>query len=432
DTQDTWVSSAHRPFTTHGWPDQTKDLEQFYPTSTLVTGYDIITFWVSRMIFSGLAYTGKKPFSTVLIHGLVRDALGRKMSKSLGNGIDPLEIIDKYGADALRFALATGNAPGNDMRFSDEKIEAARNFTNKIWNAARFVLMNLTIDSFTLPDASALRTEDRWILSEYNRTVRNVGTNLEKFELGIALSHLYDFIWDVFCDWYIELVKPRLNTPGTPDNLAAQQVLTFVLEGTMKLLHPFMPFITEEIWGKLPHAENDETKTVMLAAFPEPDPALDFPEDELRMDRLITAIKAIRNRRAEMNVPPSRKAKLIIATAETDTFTEETFPFFQKLASVSEVTVAKTWQDETAVQLVTDCARLFIPLGDLVDFEKERERLSKEKDNLEKEIARVSAKLANESFVSRAPAAVVDGERAKLAKYTETLKGVLEAISHLG
>ena len=432
DTLDTWFSSALWPFSTLGWPDETEDLKRFYPTSTLVTGYDIITFWVSRMIFSGMAYMDEKPFSTVLIHGLVRDAQGRKMSKSLGNGIDPLEIIDKYGADALRFALATGNAPGNDMRFSDEKIEAARNFTNKIWNAARFVLMNLDIDEFVLPDADKLQIEDKWILSLYNKVVRDVGANLEKYEIGIALSNLYDFIWDIFCDWYIELVKPRLNAAGTEENKTAQNVITYVLEGTMKLLHPFMPFITEEIWQKLPHAAGDKGETIMLAAYPTYDEALDFSDDEIHMDRLIAAIKAIRNRRAEMNVPPSKKAKLYIATQEKDTFSDKTAVFFQKLASASEVTVVDSYNDDTAVQLVTDCAKLYIPLGDLVDFEKERARLTKEKENLEKEISRLSGKLGNESFISRAPAAIVEGERAKLAKYQDTLKGILDALSNLG
>ncbi len=428
DTLDTWFSSALWPFSTLGWPEETEDLKRFYPTSTLVTGYDIITFWVSRMIFSGLAYMDEKPFSTVLIHGLVRDAQGRKMSKSLGNGIDPLEIIDRYGADALRFALATGNAPGNDMRFSDEKIEAARNFTNKIWNAARFVLMNLDLDNCSLPAPNALAIEDKWILSLYNKVVRDVSANLEKFEIGIALSNLYDFIWDIFCDWYIELCKPRLNAPGTPENLVCQNVITYVLEGTMKLLHPFMPFITEEIWQKLPHTGD----TVMLASYPTYDASLDFSADEIHMERLIAAIKAIRNRRAEMNVPPSKKAKLFIVTEERDTFNEKTAVFFTKLASASDVEVVESYTDEGAVQLVTDCAKLYIPLGDLVDFEKERARLTKEKENLEKEIARIEGKLANESFVAKAPAAVVDGEKAKLAKYRDTLAGILAAIANLG
>ena len=427
DTLDTWFSSALWPFSTLGWPEETEDLKRFYPTSTLVTGYDIITFWVSRMIFSALAYTGEKPFNTVLIHGLVRDAQGRKMSKSLGNGIDPLEIIDKYGADALRFALATGNSPGNDMRFSDEKIEAARNFTNKIWNAARFVLMNLDIDECRLPDAADMEIQDKWILSLYNKTVASVVTNLEKYEIGIALSNLYDFIWDIFCDWYIELCKPRLNAAGTKENLVCQNVITYVLEGTMRLLHPFMPFITEEIWQKLPHVG----ETVMLASYPKHDAALDFKADEEHMERLIAAIKAIRIRRAEMNVPPSKKAALYIVTAEKDTFNAKTAVFFEKLASAASVSVVDAYEDDTAVQLVTDCAKLFIPLGELVDLDKERERLHKEKDNLEKEIERLNGRLANEAFVSRAPAAVVEGERVKLAKYKDTLVGIMDAIAAL-
>ena len=431
DTLDTWFSSALWPFSTLGWPEETEDLKRFYPTSTLVTGYDIITFWVSRMIFSGMAWMDEKPFSTVLIHGLVRDALGRKMSKSLGNGIDPLEIIDKYGADALRFALATGNAPGNDMRFSDEKIEAARNFTNKIWNAARFVLMNLDIDECVLPAEDKLHIEDKWILSLYNKVVRDVTANLEKYEIGIALSNLYDFIWDIFCDWYIELVKPRLNAQGTEENATAQNVITYVLEGTMRLLHPFMPFITEEIWQKLPHTAEAHPETIMLSKYPTYSEALDFTADEIHMERLITAIKVIRNRRAEMNVPPSKRAKLFIVTGERDTFTDKTAVFFQKLASAAEVEVVDSYADDTAVQLITDCATLYIPLGDLVDFEKERARLNKERENIEREIGRVEGKLANESFVAKAPAAVVEGEKNKLAKYRDTLAGILSALESL-
>ncbi|MBQ9429416.1 MAG: valine--tRNA ligase, partial [Clostridia bacterium] len=303
DVLDTWFSSALWPFSTLGWPEKTEDLKTFYPTNVLVTAYDIITFWVSKMIFMGIENTEQIPFPDVFIHGLVRDAQGRKMSKSLGNGIDPLEIVDKYGADALRFALATGNAPGNDMRFSDEKIEAARNFTNKIWNAARFVRMNLDIDKIALPETGKLRLEDKWILSQFSRLAGEVRANIDGYELGIALSKLYDFIWDVFCDWYIELVKPRLNDRGSDDNLVCQNVIAWVLSGTMKLLHPFLPFITEEIWQALPH----EGPSIMISSYPDADPALDFPVEEQEMERIITVIKAIRNRRAERNVPPSRK-----------------------------------------------------------------------------------------------------------------------------
>ncbi|MBE6622181.1 MAG: valine--tRNA ligase [Ruminococcaceae bacterium] len=427
DTLDTWFSSALWPFSTLGWPEETEDLKAFYPTSTLVTGYDIITFWVSRMIFSALEYTGEAPFDTVLIHGLVRDAQGRKMSKSLGNGIDPLEIIDRYGTDALRYALATGNSPGNDMRFSDEKIEAARNFNNKIWNASRFVRMNLDIETVSLPAADKLATEDKWLLSRYNRLIGEVRANLDSFELGIALAKLYDFIWDIFCDWYIELVKPRLNAKGTEDNLTCQNVIAWVLSGTMKLLHPFLPFITEEIWQALPH----EGESIMIASYPEADPALSFPEDEVSMERIITVIRAIRNRRAEMNVPPSRKAKLYLVSGDHDTFNDRVSVFFTRLASASEVAYVDTYSDESAVQLVTDCATAYIPLADMIDTEKELARLNKEKETILSEIDRLNKKLSNEGFVAKAPAAVVEGERNKLAKYRETLAGVENAIAQL-
>jgi len=363
DVLDTWFSSALWPFSTLGWPENTEDLKRYYPTSVLVTGYDIITFWVSRMIFSGLEHMNEKPFSTVFIHGLVRDAQGRKMSKSLGNGIDPLEVIEKYGADALRYALATGNSPGNDMRFSDEKIEAARNFNNKIWNASRFVLMNLDIESVKLPDASELEIEDKWILSLYNKTVKEVCANLDNYELGIALAKLYDFIWDIFCDWYIELLKPRFADKGSKSNLVAQNVITYVLSNTLKLLHPFMPFITEEIWQTLPH----ENESIMVSDYPVYDPALDFENEEIIMDRLIAAIRAIRNRRNEMNVPPSKKAALYIASSFKDTYNEKTEAFFIKLASASQISYVDSYEDENAVQIITDSAKIYIPLGDLVD-----------------------------------------------------------------
>ena len=427
DTLDTWFSSALWPFSTLGWPHDTDDLRRFYPTNTLVTGYDIITFWVSRMIFSGLVYTGKAPFDTVLIHGLVRDAQGRKMSKSLGNGIDPLEIIDKYGADALRFALATGNSPGNDMRFSDEKIENARNFTNKIWNAARFVLMNLDIENIELPENHILALEDKWILSLYNTLVKDVTANIESFELGVALGKLYDFIWDIFCDWYIELLKPRFAAKGTESNLVAQNVIAYVLCGTLKLLHPFMPFITEEIWQSLPH----EGDSVMVSDYPEYNLSLSFSDDERKIDMLISAIKAIRNRRAEMNVPPSKKAALYIVTNHTDVFSDATAVFFEKLASASHVVVCENYSGDDAVQIITDSAAVYIPLAEMVDFEKELERLNKEKENVLKEISRIEGKLSNEGFVSKAPAAVVDGERAKLSKYRDTLTGIEAAIEKI-
>ena len=433
DVLDTWFSSALWPFSTLGWPDQTEDLAKYYPTSVLVTGYDIITFWVSRMIFSGLEHMGEKPFSTVFIHGLVRDAQGRKMSKSLGNGIDPLEIIAKYGADALRFALATGNSPGNDMRFSDEKIEAARNFANKLWNASRFVRMNLTIDDATLPPIEDMATEDKWILTRYNETVKAVNDSLESFEVGIALSTLYDFTWDVFCDWYIELSKARLNDKESSGNLVAQKVLCHVLTGILKLLHPFMPFITEEIYQSLPHDESEES--IMIARYPAFDEGLLFPEDTERMNVIIDAIRAIRNRRSEMNIVPSRRAKVYIATAHPGYFPESSAVFFQRLASASEVEVALSFEgklsaDET-VQIVTAAATILLPLSDIIDVEKEKTRLSAEQKKLEGEIARLSAKLSNEGFVAKAPAAVVEGERAKLEKYRENLAGVISALEKL-
>ena len=431
DTLDTWFSSALWPFSTLGWPNETEDLKYFYPTNTLVTGYDIITFWVSRMIFSGLEYTGQVPFDTVLIHGLVRDAQGRKMSKSLGNGIDPLKIIDEYGADALRFALATGNSPGNDMRFSDEKIEAARNFANKLWNASRFVRMNLTIDHVELPATGKLAPEDKWILTEYNRTVAAVQNALNSYEVGIALSNLYDFVWDVFCDWYIELSKARLSEKDTAENPVAQNVIAFVLTGILKLLHPFMPFITEEIFGALPHEE----ESIMIAGYPVPDETLEFADAAADMERVIAVIRAIRTRRNEMNVPPSRKAKVYLATKYEKSFAG-TEAFFARLASASALEVAAEFDGsvisgDNAVQIVTDSATVFLPLSDIIDYEKEKARLAAELEKLDSEITRAKAKLANESFVSRAPAAVVAGERDKLAKYEENRAGVAAALAKL-
>ena len=431
DTLDTWFSSALWPFSTLGWPDDTEDLKRFYPTQTLVTGYDIITFWVSRMIFSALEYTGQVPFDTVLIHGLVRDAQGRKMSKSLGNGIDPLEIIDKYGADALRFALATGNSPGNDMRFSDEKIEAARNFNNKIWNAARFVMMNLDIESVTLPGADKLETEDKWILSRLNTIAGEVCENLDKYELGVALAKLYDFLWSEFCDWYIELLKLRFADKGSESNLVAQNVIAYVLRQTLKLLHPFMPFITEEICAHLPQIAGKEETSIMISDYPSYDEKLSFPEDEERLEKLIDLIRAIRNRRAEMNVPPSKKAKLVVVSDRPDLYGEKTTKFFLKLAYCSEVSYASSFTSENTVQVVAGGAVGYMPLGDLVDLEKEKARLTAEKERVEGEIKRLSGKLSNEGFVSKAPASVVEGERAKLEKYKETLGKLNDALKAL-
>ena len=429
DTLDTWFSSALWPFSTLGWPDKTEDLDYFYPTNTLVTGYDIITFWVSRMIFSGLEYMGEKPFDTVLIHGLVRDSLGRKMSKSLGNGIDPLVIIDKYGADALRFALATGNSPGNDMRFSDEKIEAARNFANKLWNAARFVMMHLDIEKVELPEKSALALQDKWILEKLNELVKSVRSSLDSYEIGIALSEIYDFVWDIFCDWYIELSKTTLSEKGTKANLVSQNVITYVLENILKLLHPFIPFITEEIYLSLPHFEDSES--IMISTYPEFDDTLDFSDECEIMERVIDTIKAVRVRRTEMNVPPSRKAKIFIVTSYPDSFNEATFDFFKRLASASEAQVVSEYTGANAVQIITHAATVYIPMAEIVDIEKEKARLNGELEKVNSEILRIEKKLSNEEFVKKAPAAVVEGEKAKLVKYENTKKGILDAISSL-
>jgi valyl-tRNA synthetase len=431
DVLDTWFSSALWPFSTLGWPESTEDLKKYYPTSVLVTGYDIITFWVSRMIFSGLEHMGEKPFSTVFIHGLVRDAQGRKMSKSLGNGIDPLEIIKQYGADALRFALATGNSPGNDMRFSDEKIEAARNFANKLWNASRFVRMNLTIDEIKLPGEDKLALEDKWILNEFNALCETVVTNLDNFEVGVALGSIYSFTWDIFCDWYIELAKARLNEKDTEANLICQNVIAYVLSNTLKLLHPFMPFITEEIYQALPH----ESESIMISKYPSACDCLSFPADAEKMTKIIDAIKAIRIRRSEMNVPPSKKAKVYLATKYADIFASAE-AFFVRLASASELIVADSFSEDevsadNAVQIITDSAAIYLPLSDIIDFEKEKARLEGERKKLEGEIERIEKKLSNEGFVAKAPAAVVDGERAKMAKYRENLDGILAAIAKL-
>ncbi len=433
DVLDTWFSSALWPFSTLGWPESTEDLKKYYPTSVLVTGYDIITFWVSRMIFSGLEHMGEKPFSTVFIHGLVRDAQGRKMSKSLGNGIDPLEVIKTYGADALRFALATGNSPGNDMRFSDEKIEAARNFANKLWNASRFVRMNLTIDEIKLPESDKLALEDKWILNEYNKLVENVVGALDKFEVGVALSAIYDFAWDIFCDWYIELAKARLNDKETEANLICQNIISYVLTGILKLLHPFMPFITEEIYQSLPH----ECESIMISEYPKYSETLCFTQQADEMGKIIDAIKAIRTRRSEMNVVPSRKAKVYIETKYQSIFGEQSAVFFSRLASASEVIVADKFDEsdvsaDNAVQIITDACTIYLPLSDIIDFEKEKARLEGERKKLLGEIERIEKKLSNEGFVSKAPAAVIDGERAKLAKYRENLDGVLSALAKLG
>ncbi len=417
DVLDTWFSSALWPFSTLGWPEKTRELDYFYPTSVLVTGYDIIFFWVARMIFSGMEQMHEEPFKTVYIHGLVRDAQGRKMSKSLGNGIDPLEIIEQYGADALRFTLVTGNSPGNDMRFSTEKVEASRNFANKIWNASRFIQMNLTIDNAELPADLAL--EDKWILHKYNELVKAVTENIDKYELGIAVQKLYDFIWDNFCDWYIEIVKPRLqNHDDVAANERAQKVLCYVLRGTMQLLHPFMPFITESIWQALPH----EGPSIMVSKWPEYQTELCFAAEAEQVETMMDTIRAIRARRAEMNVPPSKRAQVILLTDERAAY-EAGILFFSKLAYASEVIFADTMPEnaDSMVSVVTKGATAYMPMGELIDFEKERERLNKEKAKVQKDLDFVNKKLNNPGFVAKAPAAVVEQEREKVAKLEELM-----------
>ena len=428
DVLDTWFSSALWPFSTLGWPDKTKELDYFYPTSVLVTGYDIIFFWVARMIFSGMEQMKEEPFKTVYIHGLVRDAQGRKMSKSLGNGIDPLEIIDKYGADALRFTLVTGNSPGNDMRFSTEKVEASRNFANKIWNASRFVQMNLTIDKAELPETLAL--EDKWILSKFNDLVKAVTENIDKYELGLAVQKLYDFIWDNFCDWYIEIVKPRLqNKDDVQANENAQKVLCYVLSNTMKLLHPFMPFITETIWQALPH----EGESIMVSKWPEYQDSLNFAVEAEQVETIMDTIRSIRARRAEMNVPPSKKAQVILFTENRQAY-EAGSTFFAKLAYASEIQFvdAAPSNVEAMVSVVTKGAQVYMPMGELVDFEKEKARLEKEKAKVQKDIDFVMKKLNNEGFVAKAPAAVIAQEREKAAKYQELMDKLNASLAALG
>ncbi|MBR1422432.1 MAG: valine--tRNA ligase [Ruminococcus sp.] len=425
DTLDTWFSSALWPFSTLGWPDKTEDLEYFYPTNTLVTGYDIIFFWVIRMMFSGLENMGKVPFDTVLIHGLVRDAQGRKMSKSLGNGIDPLEVIANYGADALRFMLATGNAPGNDMRYIDEKVKASRNFANKLWNASRFIMMNLPegFKADKLPEN--LSVEDKWIVSKFNTLAKEVNENLEKFELGVAVAKLYDFIWDVYCDWYIELTKPRIQAGGeTAEN--AQTVLVYVMKGMLKLLHPFMPFITEEIWQALV----DDGTAIMVQDFPMYDESLSFTEDEAVFEKIIAAIKGIRNCRGEMNVPPSVKAKLYVETQEPLVF-EQGIMFFERLASASEVIITNHFDGKDCQTVVTDSARFFIPLSEIVDTDKERARLEKDKAKVQKDIDFLSGKLNNQGFISKAPEKLIEAEREKLRKAEEKMAKIEKSLAAL-
>ena len=426
DVLDTWFSSALWPFSTLGWPDKTPELDYFYPTNVLVTGYDIIFFWVARMIFSGMEHMNKKPFNTVLFHGLIRDSEGRKMSKSLGNGVDPIEVIETYGADALRFNIVTGNSPGNDMRYYPERCEAMRNFANKIWNASRFVMMNLTIGKNELPEK--LELEDKWIVSKLNTLAREVKENFDKFELGLAAGKIYDFIWDSYCDWYIELTKPRLNGEDSDAKIGAQKVLLFVLTEILKLLHPFMPFITEEIWQALPH----EGEALMIEKYPAYDETLAFPEDEANFEIIMAAVRAVRAQRSEMNVPPSKKPRLIITTDKTDVF-EAGRVYLSKLAYAGELDITSTPPDTTdgMVTVVTDEAKLYMPLSELVDLQKERERIEKSLEKARGDLEKTLNKLSNEKFTSKAPEAVVNAERERADKARALIDNLEESLNAL-
>ena len=428
DTLDTWFSSALWPFSTLGWPDNTPELEYFYPTNTLVTGYDIIFFWVARMIFSGLKHTGKAPFDTVLFHGLLRDSQGRKMSKSLGNGIDPVDVINQYGADALRFTLVTGNSPGNDARYSDEKVAASRNFANKIWNAARFIHMN--IDGHDVPCAlpATLSLEDQWIVSRFNTVAKEVTENLDKFELGMAVSKLYDFIWDDFCDWYIELAKRPLSGEDQAVAQNTRQVLVWVLTHTLALLHPFMPFVTEEIWQSLPH----DGEALIVAPWPQYEEGRAFPQAEAEMKKVMELITAVRTRRSEMNVPPSKKAHLYIETSDTAAFEAER-EAIAKLAYCSAVEIGESFpQAEGSVTVVTAACRGYLPMDDLVDKKAETARLTKELEGAKKQLATAEAKLQNEKFISKAPQNVIDGVKDNAAKLREKVRMIEESLAALG
>lgn len=426
DTLDTWFSSALWPFSTLGWPENTEELKHYFPTNTLVTGYDIIFFWVARMIFSSCEQMGTYPFDTVFIHGIVRDDQGRKMSKSLGNGIDPLIVIDEYGADALRFTLANGNSPGNDMRFSKDKVEASRNFANKIWNAARFILMNFdgSEKPAHLPEGG-LAMEDKWILSKFNTLVKEVNHNIDNFELGIAVAKLYDFMWDLFCDWYIEIAKIRLNQGGS-EAKKAKEVLLYIMDGSLKLLHPFMPFITEEIWQALPH----EGETIMTQAYPEYIDSLSFTEDEKEFERIMTAVKAIRNRRAEMNVPPSKKAAVYIDTEFVDTFKAGTV-YMQRLAYASDVFVDEKCPSDGAVNVITADAKIYIPMEELINFDEERKRLEKELKKAEDDLAFFEKKLNNPGFIKNAPEAVIKKDKASAEKFRDKIALIKESLAKL-
>ncbi len=423
DTLDTWFSSALWPFSTLGWPDNTEELKYFYPTNTLVTGYDIIFFWVARMIFSGLEHMGEVPFNTVFFHGLIRDAQGRKMSKSLGNGVDPLDVISVYGADALRFTLVTGNSPGNDLRFSEEKVSASRNFANKVWNAARFILMNIEGKDIDCALPKKLYTSDKWILNRFNNVTAAVTENLEKFELGMAVSKLYDFIWDDFCDWYIELAKIRMNGADEESADSARRVLVWTMSNTLKLLHPFMPYITEEIWQTLPH----DGEALIVAKWPEYDEALSFPQEAKNLENVMALIRAIRTRRNEMNVPPSKKAHIYIDTAHPAPY-EEASEFIARLAYGSKVEIGTGFDVQGAVTAVTDDAKALLPMDDLVDKAAETARLNKELANAQKQLDTVKAKLANEKFTSKAPQNVIDGVKANGEKLEAKIKLILETL----
>ena len=428
DVLDTWFSSALWPFSTMGWPDKTKELDFYYPTSVMITGYDIIFFWVARMIASGCEQMHKIPFKTVLIHGLVRDDKGRKMSKSLGNGIDPLEMAEKYGADALRFNLITGNSPGNDSRFYTEKCEAMRNFANKIWNASRFVQMNLTITECHLPPVEKLELEDKWVLTELNRLIQEVTTNLESYEIGVASAKVYDFIWDTYCDWYIELTKTRMTGDNAESREVAENVLCYVLTEILKLLHPFMPFISEEIWQSLPH----EGEYLMTSRWPEVQEELNFPAETDAMEAVMDTIKAVRARRAEMNVPPSKKAEMILKTDEGAIY-EQGVHFINRLAYASDVKIQSDVPEnlDGMVTIVTNKATAYIPMNELVDFEKELERIAKEREKAENGLRITEKKLANEKFVANAPEAVVNVEREKIEKYRELISKLDESMKAL-
>ena len=426
DTLDTWFSSALWPFSTLGWPEKTEDFKHYYPTNTLVTGYDIIPFWVMRMMFSGIEQTGEVPFKTVLIHGLVRDSQGRKMSKSLGNGVDPLEVIAEYGADALRFSLATGNSPGNDMRYIPERVEASRNFANKLWNAARFILMNLESDEVIPLDKGNLALEDKWIISKFNTLCKDVTENLDRFELGMAVGKLYDFIWDVFCDWYIEICKPRLGGDDDKAKNTARGVLLFVFSKTLALLHPFMPFITEEIWQSIPH--NGEA--LMVSRYPKYSDEFAFAKEEEEFEKIMAVIKAVRNRRAEMNVPPSKKATVQIQTDFKDTFSAGT-NYICRLAYASDVEIGSSFEAEGAVRVVTDCAVVYMPMKELVDVTAEIERLNKDmkKAVIDKEF--FEKKLNNAGFMAKAPQNVVEQQRQGLKKALDKIKIIEDSIKEL-